>query len=220
MKINTFFIGTLALALSFTACQNNASKSEADHSSMDMSDSSDMNMDNTASSGMTGVMDKMMKDMHQMEMTGNVDADFAMMMKSHHQGAIDMAELELNSGTDEKLKAMAQKIVNDQKAEIEELENFLNNHKNAAKNYDPMNKNDGFGRVMDKNMMMMMDMPKPTNESVDRQFVNMMIPHHQSAVDMNEGFIQYGKDPQLISMAKKMIAEQNKEIDQFQNWTE
>lgn len=37
----------------------------------------------------------------------------------------------------------------------------------------------------------------------------MMIPHHQSAVYMAEGFIESGKDPQLNAIAKKMIADQN-----------
>ena len=51
--------------------------------------------------------------------------------------------------------------------------------------------------------MMMMDMREPTNESTDEQFIKMMISHHQSAVYMSEGFIQYGKAPKLISRAKK-----------------
>ena len=42
----------------------------------------------------------------------------------------------------------------------------------------------------------------------DIMFLQMMIPHHEGAVQMAEGFIQFGKDPQLISMAKKMIEDQ------------
>ncbi len=93
MKTNTLIIGILTLTLSFSACQNNASKTETDHSSMDNSDMGSMSM----SSGMKSGMDKMMTDMHQMEMTGNIDNDFAMMMKSHHQAAVDMAQ-SLNPG--------------------------------------------------------------------------------------------------------------------------
>lgn len=219
MKTKLLIIGTLTFALGFSACQNKTSKTEGDNTSMDMSDSTNMNMGSSMGSGMMGSMEKMMKDMQGMEMTGNVDNDFAMMMKGHHQGAVDMAQEELTSGKDETLKQMAQKIVDAQKSEISELEAFLNSHKDAAKNYDPAKKDEGFVMVMDKSMMMM-EMPKMDAEDTDHQFVSMMIPHHQSAVYMAEGFIKQGKDAKLLSMAKKMIADQNKEIEEFKKWNE
>ena len=202
MKTNTLIIVALTITLSFSACQNNASKTETDHSSMD---SNDMDMDAMSmSSGMKSGMDKMMNDMHQMEMTGNIDNDFAMMMKSHHQAAVDMAQEELKSGKDDGLKKMAQKIIDAQKSEIIELQSFLDNHKNPEKNYDPAMKEKGFSKVMDGNMTMMMDMPEMNeSSSTDKHFVQMMIPHHQGAIMMAEGLIQFGKDPGLIAMAKK-----------------
>jgi len=214
MKTNTLIIGVLALTLSVSACQNNASKTETDHSSMD---SNDMDMGSMSmNSGMQSGMDKMMTDMHQMEMTGNIDNDFAMMMKSHHQAAIDMSQVELDSGKDDELKKIAQKIIDAQKSEIIELQTFLDNHKNPAKNYDPAMKEKGFSKVMDQNMTMMMDMPKmDESSSTDKHFVQMMIPHHQGAIMMAEGFVQFGKDPGLIAIAKKIITDQKMEIEQF-----
>ncbi|MES2874123.1 MAG: DUF305 domain-containing protein [Bacteroidota bacterium] len=219
MKTNSLIFAALTLTLSLTACQNNNSKTEASHSSMD---SNDMEMGSMPmNSGMQPAMDKMMTDMHQMTMTGNVDHDFAMMMKSHHQAAVDMSQVELESGKDDELKKMAQNIIDAQKKEVIELQSFLDNHKNPEKNYDPAMKEQGFSKVMDENMTMMMDMPKmDPNSSTDKHYVQMMIPHHQGAVQMAEGFIQFGKDPALISMAKKMIADQKKEIEQFKKWTE
>jgi len=219
MKANSLIIGIFALVIGLSACQNKSSDSESDHTSMDMGDSTQMNMNSSMGAGMMGGMDNMMKDMHAMEMTGNVDHDFAMMMKSHHQGAIDMAKAEISSGKDVTLKQMAQKIIDEQESEINEFEAFLNNAKNAAKNYDPAKKDEGFAKVMDKNMMMMMDMPKADESvSTDKQFASVMIPHHQSAVLMAQGFLTHGKDAKLLSMAKKMIADQNKEIEEFEKW--
>ncbi len=215
MKTNTLIIAAFALTLSLSACQNNASKTETDHSSMD---SNDMDM---GSMPMNSGMDKMMNDMHQMEMTGNIDNDYAMMMKSHHQAAVDMAQAELESGKDDELKKMAQKIIDAQKSEINELQSFLDNHKNPEKNYDPAMKEKGFAKVMDQNMTMMMDMPKMDgNSSTDKHFVQMMIPHHEGAIMMADGFVQFGKDPGLISMARKIIADQKMEIEQFKKWSE
>ena len=62
-------------------------------------------------------MQKMMAGMHA-DPTGNVDKDFVDMMVPHHQGAIDMAVLELRYGTSARLKALAQEIVVTQQQEI------------------------------------------------------------------------------------------------------
>jgi len=74
------------------------------------------------------VHEKMMKNM-MMEPSGDTDKDFAMMMIPHHQGAIDMAEIELKFGKDPALKEMAQKIIDAQKKEIEEFEKWQSEHK-------------------------------------------------------------------------------------------
>ena len=62
-------------------------------------------------------MDKMMSAM-MVAPSGDVDADFVNMMEPHHQGAIDMAVLELKYGRNEKLRRIAQEIVVDQQQEI------------------------------------------------------------------------------------------------------
>jgi hypothetical protein len=50
--------------------------------------------------------------------TGNIDRDFVAMMVPHHQGAIDMAVLELRYGKNEQLRRIAQEIIVDQMQEI------------------------------------------------------------------------------------------------------
>ena len=50
--------------------------------------------------------------------TGNPDIDFAIMMIPHHQGAVDMAKVELRSGTDPRLRRLAQEIIVTQQSEI------------------------------------------------------------------------------------------------------
>ena len=70
---------------------------------------------------MMGGMDNMQK----MKMSGDTDKDFAMMMKIHHQGALDMAEMELAHGKSPVMKAMAKKIIAAQKKEIAEFDRWL-----------------------------------------------------------------------------------------------
>jgi uncharacterized protein (DUF305 family) len=52
----------------------------------------------------------------------------------------------------------------------------------------------------------------------DRDFVAMMIPHHQGAVDMAKTELQYGKDPALRKLARTIVAAQQKEIAQMTRW--
>lgn len=73
-------------------------------------------------------MDKMMADMD-VKPTGDVDADFVAMMIPHHQGAIDMAKIELQYGKDPELKKLAEDIIKAQESEIAFLKAWL--EKNA-----------------------------------------------------------------------------------------
>lgn len=77
---------------------------------------------------MHGAMMKGMQQMQSMPMTGDTDRDFATMMRMHHQGALDMAEVELKNGKDAQLKRMARRIIEAQKKEIKEFDDWLAKH--------------------------------------------------------------------------------------------
>ena len=77
-------------------------------------------------------MDHMMK-MDQMAdvqlITGDLDNDYATLLILHHNSAIEDAEAYLMYGNKASLKTMAQKMIDDQKKEIEELSNWLKANK-------------------------------------------------------------------------------------------
>ena len=52
----------------------------------------------------------------------------------------------------------------------------------------------------------------------DHDFVTMMIPHHQGAIDMAKALLLYGKDPQMRRLAQEIIIDQQSEIQLMQLW--
>jgi uncharacterized protein (DUF305 family) len=73
-------------------------------------------------------MTKVSAHMHEgmgLEPSGDIDRDFMRMMIPHHQGAIDMALLQLKYGHDEKLKRLAQSIIVEQGQEIAYMRSLL-----------------------------------------------------------------------------------------------
>lgn len=52
----------------------------------------------------------------------------------------------------------------------------------------------------------------------DADFVRLMIPHHQAAIDMAKTQVMYGKDPQMRRLAQEIIADQQSEIELMNLW--
>lgn len=58
----------------------------------------------------------------------------------------------------------------------------------------------------------------PADAEFDLRFIDGMIPHHQGAVDMAKEVLQKSKRPELKKLAQEVIAAQDKEISQMQQW--
>ncbi len=102
-------------------------------------------------------------------------------------------------------------MIDDQQKEVSEFNTFLSGH-NAHGGGDAF-----FKEVMIKMNNMKMDMDQ--SGSVDKQFAQMMIPHHQSAIDMSNAYINSGAhEEKLKIMANNIISSQKKEIKELQTW--
>lgn len=81
-------------------------------------------------------MDKMMEGMDT-RYTGDADHDFVVGMIPHHQGAVDMAEVELKYGKDPAIRKLAAGVVAAQKKEIAFMNAWLKSHPEKPLANDP-----------------------------------------------------------------------------------
>jgi len=81
---------------------------------------------------MMQIMERMHRDMSTVP-SGNPDRDFAAMMIPHHQGAVDMARVELQFGKSPVLRRLAQGIIVEQLQEIEVMQQELRQLAPASK---------------------------------------------------------------------------------------
>ena len=58
---------------------------------------------------------------------------------------------------------------------------------------------------------------QPTGDN-DADFVRLMLPHHQAAIDMAKTQLAYGQDPQMRRLAQEIITDQQLEIELMQLW--
>ena len=69
---------------------------------------------------------------------------------------------------------------------------------------------------MEKMHMAMGEVKQSGDNDVD--FVRLMLPHHQAAIDMAKTELLYGKDPEMRRLAQEIITDQQLEIELMQRW--
>lgn len=77
-----------------------------------------------ASMAFMAANDRMHQDM-MMEYTGNADVDFIKGMIPHHKGAVEMAKIVLEHGTDPEVRKLAEGVIAAQEAEIKWMQDWL-----------------------------------------------------------------------------------------------
>ena len=191
-------LGLTAMTLfAFAACKKNSSSTTYDNHS----------------SPLMKVMHSMDSSMQAMTMTHDPDHDFAMMMKEHHMGAINMANYELANGTDATIKGMAQTMKDAQTREVAMLDSFMMAHAPSNMNMAMM---DSFDAAMMR-MTKQADAQTLKGQS-DHDFTHLMIVHHQSAIDMAKAAKMYAQTTFVKDMADMIIAAQTQEIAEMKAW--
>lgn len=74
-----------------------------------------------------------------------------------------------------------------------------------------------YGEMTSANARMHEGMKIAPSGDLDRDFAQMMIPHHQGAIDMARVLLKYGRDERLRRLAQSIIIEQQQEIAYMRN---
>ena len=196
-------ITLLVVTAVLTACNQTEQKKQVnEHAVMEHGSSKPTNT-------MMQAMDVSMMAMHKAKMTGNADYDFASMMIPHHEGAVVMAKAVVANGKSPELIAFSKKVIEAQQKEIKMLSEFL---KTASE--EPTENAAQFKKDLNASMVpMMKGMEKTTlTNNVDKDFVALMIPHHQSAVDMAIAYLPYCNNDKIRAIAEQILSSQQEEI--------
>lgn len=164
----------------------------------------------SASNAMMKSMQSGMNQMMSMKTTGDPDHDFAMMLKMHHQSAVDMSDIEIKQGKNAQVMALAKQIKTANQKEIGELTTFMKSHKPKSTS----------SKLNQKAMTIMHSGSHSMNGNVDHDFASMMAQHHQQGVDMAKAFLNEagppsGKTEKMKTMAQKVVRDQSKEITEL-----
>jgi len=135
------------------------------------------------------------------------DRAFLSMMIPHHQAALDMARAVLPVSKDAQVKTWAAAIIKSQQAEIGTMTALLK----------PLGGSDPRMAAMMDGMKSMGQMVKSA-KNPDVAFVQGMLPHHDSAIDMAKVALQRSSDPKVLSIAQDIVLAQAKEMYDFRTW--
>jgi uncharacterized protein (DUF305 family) len=146
------------------------------------------------------------------------DVTFAQQMIPHHQQAVEMAKLVPSHSTNQKVLELASQIQQAQDPEIQKMTGWLQTWGAPAPttgmNMPGMNM-PGMDHGSMPGMMTSDDMTKlgqVKGAGFDRLWLQMMIQHHQGAVEMAKTELQQGASNEAKQLAQQIIDAQQKEI--------
>lgn len=148
------------------------------------------------------------------------DVAFAQGMIPHHGQAVQMADMALATSTNPKIQALAEQIKAAQSPEIEQMTTWLTDWDQSVPDPNAMmdDNMDHSGGMMMSGMMSAADMARlenATGTDFDRMFLEMMVLHHEGAIEMAEQQLAEGKNQAVKDLSQAVITGQQAEIEEM-----
>lgn len=145
------------------------------------------------------------------------DAMFAAGMAEHHQQALDMSQIVLQAdGTDERVRALAEKIAAAQGPEIAQMKQWMQDWDQAMDSMDHSEMGHS-GMIPEQEIQRL---AKAQGDELNRLFLEQMIRHHEGAVKMAQKELDEGQHADALALAQKIIDSQQDEIDEMKQLLE
>ncbi|MFF5757462.1 DUF305 domain-containing protein [Streptomyces longwoodensis] len=147
----------------------------------------------------------------------DADVSFSKEMIQHHRQAVDMAELAADRASSQEVKELAAKIKGAQDPEIKTMSGWLTSWGEQV----PEDMTGGMGHDMSSAMPGMMSsddmgkLEKATGTEFDKMFLEMMVQHHEGAIEMAKTEKSDGKYGPATKLADEVITAQTAEIEQM-----
>jgi len=143
------------------------------------------------------------------------DRRFIDAMVPHHEGAVGMAEVALENAEHAEVSRLAENIVSTQRDEIGVLRGIREREFGSAEPEMEMSEEEMNG------MMGMTDPRELANaKPFDRAFIDAMIPHHESAIEMADVALESSGNEEVRTLAQDIVDAQRREIEQMKGWRE
>lgn len=143
------------------------------------------------------------------------DGAFIVGMVPHHESAIEMAEIAAKEAEHPEVKELAGQIIAAQAAEIDDLERI---HQGLFGQPISQGSHGTLG-MAEHEMGMGMDASDLSGaRPFDREFIDMMVPHHQGAIRMARVQLASGENPELMEISEAIIDAQAREIKEMNRW--
>jgi uncharacterized protein (DUF305 family) len=144
----------------------------------------------------------------------DLDVMFATDMIPHHRQAVEMAELAATRAKDPRVTALARRIGEAQAAEVKLMASWLRKWKQPVPPPDQLHTSHGPGMMTHAEME---DLKDAKGAAFDRMFCDMMIRHHEGALEMAGVTKEEGKNRAVIALARLVVTTQTAEIDELRD---
>ena len=145
------------------------------------------------------------------------DKVFLANMIAHHEGAVEMAKLALTNASHKEVKELANAIISAQTTEISSMTAWQTAWGYPASNGSMMMDHSAMG-MENTNAGMMNQLNGRTGEVFDKAFLQQMIMHHQSAINMAASGKTNAAHQELKDLTVAIVTAQTKEIQQMKQW--
>jgi len=144
----------------------------------------------------------------------DADVAFAQQMIPHHKQAIEMAKLAEDRASSDEVKELAAGIEAAQDPEIEQMTAWLESwgEEVPSGGMEGMEHGDMSGMMNEGDMKMLED---SSGAEFDRMFLEMMVEHHEGAIEMAETEVAEGENPDAVELAEKIASDQEAEIEKM-----